>query len=152
MNKNCLGGPVPILLGGAPEGPRWTFAWQDQAHSGLYGAPLNPVRRMWTVLAIISMYPDAHEACMSSKIVHMSLSNVCTYNQFKMLLWMRDWISHKCHRHHAWCSFHEGTYILFYFIGTYLMTRSALVRLTCPAANMSLKACRGRSISLSYTS
>lgn len=82
MNKNCQGGPVLILLSGTPEGPRWTFAWQDQAYSGLYGAPLNPVRRIQTVLAIISMYPDAYEACMSNEFVLMLLSIMCTYNQF----------------------------------------------------------------------
>lgn len=150
MNKNCLGGTVLILLGGAPEGPRWTFALQDQAYSGLCGASLNPVRRMQAVLAIISTCPDAYKACMNNTFVHMS--NVCTFKQFKILLWMRGWISHKCNGRHVWCSFHEGIYILFYFIGTYLMTRSALVQLTSPAANMSLKACRGRSISLSYMS
>lgn len=149
MNKNCLGGTVLILLRGAPKGPRWTFAWQDQAYLGLCGAPQNPVRRMQTVLAIISMYPDAHKPRMNNTFVQMS--NMCTYNQFKILLWMRGWISHKCNGQHAWCSFHEGIYVL-YFIGTYLMTHSALVRLTFPAANMSLKACRGRSISLSYMS
>lgn len=115
MNKNCLGGPGLILLSGGPEGPRWTFAWQDPAYWGSYGAPLNPVRRTRTVLAIISMQTDAYEACMSTKFIHMLLSNVCTYNQFKILLWMKDLISHKCNGQHVWCSFHDGNYI-FYFI------------------------------------